>query len=219
MPVPLDSLLFVVLAVAVAAWLRPWRLLHGERAAAWLVSACATVVLWFLPATEVAGLALQWSGSCLLVLVAGWPMATLTLAGTALIATAFGDAHWLPVIDDLVWRGLLPALLALFVGWGVRHLLPRNPFVYVLARAFGGTVLIVAACGIARAASDAAVALPAGDVAIANVLLAFAEGTMTGMLAAALVAMRPLWLATYSDVLYAPPTPSAAVTQAGAEGP
>lgn len=188
---------FVVLTVALATALQPWRMLRGRaRCAAAAAGLALALGLALLPTVAVAGIELRWSGAALLVLVAGWPLAVLALAAATLVALALGTHAADTAFALLCWHGLLPAWWALAGGWAVRRWLPRNPFVYIFCRAFVVTTAGVVGLGLLRSAS--------GDAALAQLLLGFAEGTLTGMLVAALVAMRPELLATYSDRLWAP---------------
>ena len=92
------------------------------------------------------------------------------------------------------------AVAALAVGLAMRRFLPTHPFVYVLGRAFFGTMLVLVPCGLLRAVAlhTGALTLPTADLAIAQWLLSWGEATLTGMLAAALMVYRPSWLATFT---------------------
>lgn len=204
MPTLPDLLLFALLTTGVATMLRPWRGLREDAAAAWPLAALALLLLWAAPAAELGPVQLRWSGSCLLVLVLGWPLATLTLVGVALVAACFGPDAWPQVLDQLVWQGLAPALLALALGWLVRHALPRHPFVYLFGRAFAGSAIVVGVCLLAQAMARPAPGLGSADLLVAHALFALGEGMLTGAVAAALLAMRPRCLATYSERLYLP---------------
>ena len=200
------ALASVVAAFSVAAAIatRPWRLLRGRvRIAAAAVTMALALMLTLVPTVTVAGTGLRWSGAALLVLLAGWPLATLALAAAAAVGVVASVVGADAALMTLCWYGLAPAWWALIAGWIVRRWLPRNPFVYIFARAFVATIVGVVGVGVLRDAG-------AGSAAIAHLLIGFAEGTITGMIVAALVAMRPEWLATYSDRIWAPP-PAAAV--------
>lgn len=195
----------LVLALAAALSVRPWRLL----AAGWqLGPALATLVLlpwmWALPALTPMPLSLRWSAACLVLLMLGWPLAVPVLLAVALLAGLIGSLAPAEMLSLAFWHGVLPATLALATGWAVRRWLPRNPFVYILVRAFMGTVL----CAFAAAwlwqqtlsASPAMIDTMASNVALW--LMAWSDGIVTGMLAAVFVAYRPEWLATWSDRHY-----------------
>ncbi|MEW6708116.1 MAG: hypothetical protein AB1430_24990 [Pseudomonadota bacterium] len=203
---PFDSMLFVALSVLIAATLRPWRMLRGPLLQPALAALVLLPLAWAGSAGHAMGMSLQFSGACLLVLLLGWPLATLLMPPVALAAVWLAGWSALQALDALVWLGLLPALGALGVGWLVRHALPRHPFVFLLGRAFFGTLLVLTLCGLARSWSAGGnAALAALDLLIGHWLLAWGEAIITGMLATALMVYRPQWLATFSDRLYLPP--------------
>lgn len=208
MNLPLDALALALVCVAAAALLRPWRMLDGplmHPAAAALV---LLPLLWISLHRQVLGVSLEMSGSCLLVLLVGWPLAVLILVAVAAAAALLAGWPLAQALDTLAWQGLLPATCALCIGWLVRRMLPPHPFVYLLARAFGGTVLVLTACGLARSWQlDNLASLGTDGVWVARLLLAFGEAIVTGMLATLLMVYRPQWLATFSDRLYLMPGP------------
>ena len=87
-----------------------------------------------------------------------------------------------------------------------RHL-PPNFFVYAFAAGFLAPALGLGAAGLAGASAlaltgvaDAGVVF--GDYVPILLYLAFAEGTLTGMLVTLLVVYRPQWVATFDDARY-----------------
>ncbi len=205
-PAPLDALLLVAVSTGVAAWLRPWRMLRGPLLQPALACLALLPLAWAGTSGPLMGMSLQLSGGCLLVLLLGWPLATLLLPLVALAAGWLGDVPPARMLDMLAWQGALPSLGALAVGWLVRERLPHHPFVFVLGRAFFGTLLVLTLCRLAHAWSAGGVAaLGALDVVIAQWLLSWGEAIITGMIATALMVYRPQWLATFSDRVYLPP--------------
>jgi len=98
---------------------------------------------------------------------------------------------------------LVPATLALALGAAVRRWIGLHLFVYVLGRAFLGTVLCVFAAGLL--AQWAGHSLPGIDDdlgLVARWLVAWGDAFLTGMFTAIMVAFKPEWLATWSDRLY-----------------
>ncbi|EER59948.1 conserved hypothetical protein [Acidovorax delafieldii 2AN] len=204
------------IALLLALWLRPWRLL-GSRAAAdgsgrelspLLTPLLATLVLlpwmWALPTLHAMPLQLQWSGACLVVLMLGWPLAIPVLVAVGVIASLLSPAMpWPDALGAIAWQGVTPATLALILGALVRRFIGAKLFVYVLGRAFLGTVL----CLFASAALSqwSGHRLPGvGDELslVARWLMAWGDAFVTGMLTAIFVAFKPQWLATWSDPLY-----------------
>ena len=197
------ELLVVVIALALALGLRPWRLLKGSQL---LTPLLATLVLlpwlWALPALHGMPLQLQWSGACLVLLMLGWPLAVPVLCLSAVLAALISPMPWSEVPDLAAWLGVVPATLALGVGAAVRRL-GTHPFIYLLGRAFLGSAVCLFAAGVLRQLVGHA---PAGVspelTVIAHWLTAWGDAVVTGMLTAIFVAYRPQWLATWSDTLY-----------------
>ena len=105
-----------LLALAAALSLRPWRMLTGGLLTPWLATIVFLPLVWLLPQALPNGLAVQFSGACLLVLMVGWPLAVLALAVVAALVWALGALPLAPVLSQLVWVGLVPATLALLLG-------------------------------------------------------------------------------------------------------
>lgn len=197
------ELLFALVSLAVALWLRPWRMLQG----ALLTPALAAVVLlpglWLLPQALPQGLAIQFSGASLLVLMLGWPLAVLALSLVALAVWGIGPTDTEAVLSQWVWIGLVPASLALGIGVLLRRWLPPNPFIYTLGRGFLGTAVAVFASGALMELLHRLAGAPALEQAlVARWLMAWGDAFLTGMFAAICVAFAPQWLATWSDARY-----------------
>ena len=199
----LDSLL-VLSATGIALWLRPWRLIAPGRSP-WPAFAlwAALPVLWSLGVDSATGPLPQISGAVLLLMMAGWPLAVLGLAVVAVLLAAGSVLSIAQALHHLVWLGLLPATLALAIGAAVRLWLPRLLFGYLLGRAFVGTWLaLLLPAWVALALQSVPDWQP---MAVAQLLVAFGEASLTGSLVTLMVALRPAWLATYADRLYLRP--------------
>ena len=198
------ELTMLVAALVIALLVRPWRQLAD---AALLTPLLAIVVilpwLWALPRLHTMPLQLQFSGACAVTLMLGWPLAMLALAGVALISALLAPADLDALLAQVVWQGVVPATLALGLGALLRRWAGTHPFVYILARAFAGTVLCTFAAGsLAQMAGHELQFVGPGLSSVARWLMAWGDGFMTGMMAAIFVAFRPQWLATWSDRLY-----------------
>ncbi|MDR0479177.1 MAG: energy-coupling factor ABC transporter permease [Burkholderiaceae bacterium] len=194
-----------LLALACALWLRPWRLLTNPGLVTPLLATLAILPpMWALPWLHHMPIRFQLSGACLVTLMLGWPLAVPTLCAAALIVGLFAHIGWQQQADLALWLGVLPATLAVLMGAMVRRWLPHNPFVYILGRAFLGTVLCLFIAG-ALAQWTGHNFAPDVDWALALVgrwLIAWGDAIITGMLTAIFVAFKPEWLATWSDRIY-----------------
>jgi uncharacterized membrane protein len=197
------QLAFVLLALVLALALRPWRLLAGGRLLTPLLASVVVLPwLWALPSLHAMPLQLQWSGACLVLLMLGWPLAVPVLCLVAVIATVIAGAGWAEAVAMAAWVGVLPATIGLAIGAAVRRVLGTHPFVYVLGRAFAGSVLSLFAASVLRQWSGEALPGVGPNLSlVAHWLTAWGDAFVTGMLAAIFVAFRPQWLATWSDAL------------------
>ncbi len=204
------------IAMAVALWLRPWRMLSRRTSEKGAPSApsplltplLATVVvlpwLWALPTLHRMPLQLQWSGACLVVLMLGWPLAIPALVAVGCIAAVLSPSlEWADALGAVAWQGVVPATLALALGWAIRRIIGTQPFVYVLGRAFLGTAVCLFAAGVLAQWSDHFLPGVGDNLSlVARWLMAWGDAFITGMLTAIFVAFKPEWLATWSDRLY-----------------
>jgi uncharacterized membrane protein len=199
-----DEAALIALALFAALWVRPWR----QRNIVSLLTPMAAVVvllpwLWALPSLQSTQLELQWSGACLVVLMLGWPLAIPTLCVTGLVTMAIADVSAAQALDMVAWLGVIPATLALAIGALVRRYVGTHPFVYLLGRAFIGSVLCLFAAALLRQWTGHALPGVESDLSVvARWLMAWGDAFVTGMLCAIFVAYRPQWLATWSDALY-----------------
>jgi len=200
---PVAQLAFVLLALALALSLRPWRLLAGGRLLTPLLASLVVLPwLWALPSLHAMPLQLQWSGACLVLLMLGWPLAIPVLCLVAVIATMIAGAGWTEAVAMAAWVGVLPATIGLAIGAAVRRVLGTHPFVYVLGRAFAGSVLSLFAASVLRQWSGETLPGVGPNLSlVAHWLTAWGDAFVTGMLASIFVAFRPQWLATWSDAL------------------
>ena len=217
-----------LLTCAAAIFLQPWRLLasqrplvhesHGKPSALWTPFLAALAVLpwaWALPTLHHMPLQLQWSGACLVLLTLGWPLAVPVLLAVGAIAALLSPGlSWGDALGLAVWQGVVPATLALLLGWLMRRLITTHAFtgarifVYVLGRGFLGTALCIFAAGtLSQWAGHALPGVGEQLSLVARWLMAWGDAVITGMLCAVFVAFKPEWLATWSDDLYLPPPP------------
>lgn len=200
------NLLLAAPAVAIAAALRPWRLLRGAPPWPALAVWALLPLLWSLDAAGASPLLQPLSGVCILLLMLGWPLTVLALLPVGVLLVLLSGHDAAAALHRVVWLGLVPATLALALGAAVRRWLPRHLFVYILGRGFFATAIALAASGaLAAWLFGTPPTVSAEDVMLARLLAAFGDAFITGMLTAIFVAFRPQWLATYADRLYLKP--------------
>jgi uncharacterized membrane protein len=162
-------------------------------------------LLWSADRLGATPLAPALSGSCLVLLMMGWPLAVLALVPVAAVSALLADLSLAEALHRFVWLGLMPATLALLLGAAIRRWLPNHLFVYILGRGFFATALATMLAGFAAVGLHA---MPVGtsvaDLMLARGLMAWGDAFIAGMIVAIFVAFRPGWLATYSDRLYLP---------------
>jgi len=200
------DLLLATAALAVALALRPWRAVAGTAppwpALAWWL---LMPLLWSVDRLSAIPVLQPLAGSCLLMLMLGWPLAVLMLVPVAVATLWVGGLSPAEALDRGVWLGVVPMTLAMLLGAGLRRWLPHHLFIYILGRGFFATALAMAAAGVLAASLQAAPpGLSHGDLMVARWLFAWGDAFITGMLVAIFVAFRPEWLATYADRIYLP---------------
>jgi uncharacterized membrane protein len=199
------SLVLVIFALGCALWLRPWRLLANQGLITpFLAALSITPLVWALPWLHQMPIRFQLSGACLITLMLGWPLAVPVLCAAAIITSLLVPIGWQNGIDLALWQGIVPATLALLLGAAMRRWLPHNPFIYILGRAFLGTVACMFIAGLLAQSTghNIATKVDPAFALVARWLLAWGDAVLTGMLTATFVAFRPEWLATWSDRLY-----------------
>jgi len=197
------DLVLAALALAVALGLRPWRAAAPPAAAlAWWA---LLPLLWNADRLTAQPLIQPLAGSCLLMLMLGWPLAVLLLVPVAGIGWLLAGGGAAEALHHLVWLGLVPITLSVLIGAALRRWAPNHLFVYILGRGFFATALAMVGAGaLSVALHGTPTGLAAEDVLLARLLVASGDAVITGMLVAVFVAFRPHWLATYADRIYLP---------------
>jgi len=200
------DVLIVLPAVLMAMALRPWRAVPSSGPPwPWLAWWAVMPLLWGADQVARIPLVQPLSGTCLLVLLLGWPLAMLALLPVALITTLMSHIGWLEGLARLTWLGVVPGTLVMLLGSAIRRWMPHHLFVYILGRGFFAPVVAGSVAGLLAMWANG---LPAGtgaeELLIGRWLSAWGDAFLTGMFVAIFVAFRPEWLATYSDRLYLP---------------
>lgn len=197
-------ILLTLVATGLALALRPWRAVDASGPPwPWLIWLAVMPLMWGADQYAHMPIIQPLSGACLLVLLAGWPLAILGMVAVSVFTTIVADLSWIQGLSRLVWLGLVPGTLAFGIGLLIRRCLPNQVFIFILGRGFMGSVLAGALAGWIGLWVEG---LPAGmddsDMMIGRWLAAWGDAFLTGMMTAIFVALRPQWLATYSDQIY-----------------
>ncbi len=203
------DLLLAAAALVVALALRPWRAV-GPAGPPWPWLAWAALLPAFWAADRFVAMPVvqPLSGVCLLVLLAGWPLAMLALVPVAALTAVVAGLDAADALHRAVWLGVVPGTLGLLLGMALRRWLPHHLFVYILGRGFFATAVATAAAGaVSSWLHGAPGGLIEGDLMLGRWLAAWGDAWLSGMITAIFVAFRPQWLATYTDRIYLPPKP------------
>ena len=196
------DLALALAATVLALALRPWRAvtdLPWPALALW----AALPLLWSVDRLSAMPVMQPLAGSCLLLMMLGWPLAVLSLVPIAALGAWLGGIAWPQALDHLAWNGIVTATLALAIGLATRRWLPRHPFVFLLGRGFLVTALATVLAGALSAlVSPLPPGSELGSILLGHWLMAWGEAFATGMLVAIFVAFKPEWLATWSDARY-----------------
>ncbi|WP_396269834.1 hypothetical protein [Ideonella sp.] len=201
------NLALACLALCIALALRPWRAAPAEGPPwPWLAWWAAMPLLWGADQIARIPLVQPIAGSCLLVMMAGWPLSVLAMVVVAGLTGTVADLGWAESLSRLVWLGVVPATLTVGLGALIRRWLPHHLFVYILGRGFFASLLAMSLSGLlAWMVQGEPAGVQAEDLLLGRWLSAWADAFLTGMMVAIFVAFRPQWLATYSDAIYLKP--------------
>lgn len=183
------------------------RLFDSEQSHLFLGIVFFLTVLWNLRGQVGSSIAFHLLGTAALTLAVRAPLALVGGAIVVALVTVVRGALWANAA--WVWLSLvaLPAAVVSALLAVVERWLPPNFFIYVFAVAFGGGALALAGGGLAGAVLAVHAAGQPADLVYGEFLpfliyLAFAEGTLTGMLLTLAVVYRPAWVATFDDRRY-----------------
>jgi uncharacterized membrane protein len=209
-PVVLAASMLAALALALAAFERPWRgwLKDAERRAVWVGSVAMLGAVWSLHAGFVPGLSQRFLLITAFALLHGW---ALTILGATLVLTALsamGVADWSSFGPNLLCTAVLPALFAGRLHEIVHQRLPRNYFIYFFVSVFLGSALAWNLGALARwlllaLSGQPAMTADVGEDYLALLpLMTFGEAFMNGLLIATAVVFRPHWVMSFDDRAY-----------------
>lgn len=192
-----------------ALFTAPWTKVKGDIGAqsVFMVAVLVIVVLWQLSASINPGISFHFLLMTVFTLMFGPQFAILAMSLALLFVTFNGDAGWTMFGLNALIMGWIPIMLTWWLYKLAYRFLDRNFFVYVFlngffAAGFGALVSLVIA-GLVMLFGGAYTA----DYLAYNFfpfipLVAAPEAFLNGFIIAALVVMKPEWVATFSDVDY-----------------
>lgn len=194
----------LALSLLVSLVVHPWRQLRNPHL--WSPVLASLVILpwfWALPRLHAMPLQLQLTGSVLVTLMLGWPLAVWVLLGIGVLASLIAPAPEGTLLLQWFELGWLPSSFALLLGAALRRYAPPHPFIFILGRGFLGTAMCMFAARSLMVVLDGSPnTVDTGLSLVAQWLMAWGDAFLTGLLTAIFVAFKPEWLATWSDQLY-----------------
>lgn len=204
-----------MLAVAICVvWLGsqalrlPWsRLAHDDLSHRWLGAMVVVALLWSMKGRLGPGFDLHLLGSSALVLVLGFPLASVALAIGVAGAVLAAGAEWLALPVNLCIGGLLPATVTRLLLRHVEPRLPPNFFMYIFIITFVGAAIGVMLAGalatalLAAFGPDPLMVLLTGYLPY-YLLLAFSEAWLSGAIITVMTVWLPGWVQTFDDRRY-----------------
>jgi uncharacterized membrane protein len=215
----LDPVLFTPVAIwaavllyggclLLAVWLAPWRkLLQARLTHVFFGAIVVLMFLWQMETQVQPGLSYHLLGLTAVTLILGWGLAviaaSLALLGVYLNAGSLWDGF---ALNALV-AGVLPISLTQILLILIRSYLPKQFFVYVLVNGF----LTAGLVGVAMGYMAAWLLVGTGAYTMAELsqtvlpffpLMFLPEAMLNGWIMVILVAFRPHWVYSFSDVEY-----------------
>lgn len=190
----------------------PWkRLADSRQLNVWLGTIVVLILMWSMKANMRPGLNMHLLGATMFTLMFGRQLAIVALS-VVLAAVTFNTADvgaigWSP----FALNALMMIVVPVFIAWGilraVERWLPAHFFVYIFVATFFGAALNTVLTGsVATLLLGVAGVYPMdmlfGDFFLSYVLLAFAEGWLTGAAVTLMVVYCPDWVGTFDDRRY-----------------
>lgn len=186
----------------------PWKRLRSRTCQhAFLGSTILLMALWLFTTGVTPGLEFHYLGVTIVTLMFGARLAIVLVAGGLAALTLFGYSGFEAYAFNALFMGALPAGLTYAVYRGIDRWLPNHFFIYVYLNAFaaGGLSMAVTGyslTGILQAAGVYEPGLIAYEYRIYLPLMIFSEAFLNGLLATALIGLKPEWILTFDDERY-----------------
>ncbi|WP_321324475.1 energy-coupling factor ABC transporter permease [Thiomicrorhabdus sp.] len=201
-----------VLFVLILIWAlktAPWHKVDGDRGAQHVLLGMAVIVffIWQVGASIDNGITFHFLLMTLMTMMFGPQFAILAML-LALIGVVFeSDLGWLALGINAVLMGVVPIMVSWFMYRIGAKFLEPNFFVYLFYNGF-----LSAAVGIVISLGLSTLVMLVNDVHTMSVLkqsfivyiplMATPEGFVNGMLLAAMILLKPQWVATFHDSNY-----------------
>lgn len=196
------------LCLVLALWLAPWRkLLEARLTHVFFGATVALLLLWQMETQVQPGLSYHLLGLTAVTLMFGWCFAVIAASLALLGITLNGGSAWDGFALNALVSGVLPITLTLVLLILIRRYLPKQFFVYVLVNGF----LTAGLVGVAMGYMAAWLLAGSGAYTMAELsqtvlpffpLMFLPEAMLNGWIMVILVAFRPHWVYSFSDLEY-----------------
>ncbi|MBK5932102.1 energy-coupling factor ABC transporter permease [Halochromatium salexigens] len=203
-----STILLYGLCLLLALWYAPWReLLRARLTHVFFGATVALIMLWQMDTPVQPGLSYHLLGLTAVTLMFGWCFAVLAASLALLGVTLNSASAWDGFALNALVSGVLPISLTLVLLILIRRYLPKQFFVYVLVNGF----LTAGLVGVAMGYMAAWLLVGAGAYSMAELrqsvlpffpLMFLPEAMLNGWIMVILVAFRPHWVYSFSDVEY-----------------
>lgn len=194
--------------LAVAAARAPWSRFRDNELQHVFLGACVVLLLlWSIRAGITPGLGFHFLGATVFTLMFGWQLAVIGLSLVLAGVTFHNAADWLALPLNALATVVVPVMVSHGVYRLVDRYLPNHFFVYIFLCAFlGAGVALAANAGAWIWLLTASGVYPMKHVAYEYLpflpLIVLPEAVLNGMIATALVGLRPRWVVTFDDDRY-----------------
>lgn len=196
------------LCLALAVWYAPWRkLIQARLTHVFFGATVALLLLWQMETQVQPGLSYHLLGLTAVTLMFGWCFAVIAASMALLGITLNSGSAWDGFALNALVSGVLPITLTFMLLIVIRRYLPKQFFVYVLVNGF----LTAGLVGVAMGYMAAWLLAGAGAYTMAELsqtvlpffpLMFLPEAMLNGWIMVILVAFRPHWVYSFSDVEY-----------------
>jgi len=201
------SLLYAVFLV-LALWQAPWRkLVEARLTHVFFGATVALLILWQMETQVQPGLSYHLLGLTAVTLMFGWSFAVIATSLAQLGIYLNNGSAWEGFALNALVSGVLPISLTLIALILIRRFLPKQFFVYVLVNGF----LTAGLVGVAMGYMAAWLLVASGAYTMAQLsqtvlpffpLMFLPEAMLNGWIMVILVAFRPHWVYSFSDLEY-----------------